>query len=921
MCKKTVLWVLGAVLCLAAIPPVSLSQVVNLAALNNSFEEDDDFFNGDWGGGWVTWNPVEGNGSTIEYDATEFIDGSRSLRVNATGTVAWHFEVIYAAVPLEVGKEYTASVWAKAKEARSFTMQFKAMDNSTTWGSTPFDLTTEWAEYAITSEAQNNNIKLEIHCGGTEIPMWLDFFYIYEGPYVAGILPSGLSVQVLAHGPNPLPGSTDALRDVDLSWTPGEFAQTHDVYFGTVWDDVNAASAEKALGVLVSRGQSTSTFDPGQLEFGQTYYWRIDEVNGAPDYAIFKGEVWNFTVESFAYRVPSVTVTSDGISEEGAGPENTINGSGLNASDQHSTAATDMWLATPPSDEALWLQYDLGKVYKLHEMLVWNYNVQFEAVLGFGLKDVTVEYSENGTDWSSLGDVEFAKATSKATYTANTAVDFGGVPVRYVRLTVNSGWGMMGQFGLSEVRFMYVPAQARKPQPADGVAGIDPATTLSWRSGREAAFHEVYLGMDPSALPLAATVAQASYTPGDLEFGSTYYWQIVEVNEADAVPAWAGDVWNFSTLEYALVEGFETYDDDIDAGTAIFDTWIDGWVNDTGSTVGYFDAPFAEKTIVHSGAQSMPLQYDNTASPFYSETEREFETAQNWTGNGADTLVLYVRGNAPDFAEAADGSIVMSAIGTDIWGTADQFRYAYKNLNGDGSMTVRVDSIVRSNEWAKAGVMIRETLEAGSKHAFAAATPEPTHGLSFQRRPVAGQDSANTDVADIELPHWVKLTRTGNIFTVQQSEDGVTWIDVAATPAVDIQMAANVYIGLAVTSHDAAILTAAEFSNLSMTGNVSGGWQTAEIGVAQPMGNSSEPMYVTIEDSTGKTKTVVNADAAITTRPTWQEWAIPYSDLSGLNLSRVKKMYIGVGSRTNPAAGGTGIVYIDDIAYGSSADE
>jgi hypothetical protein len=87
------------------------------------------------------------------------------------------------------------------------------------------------------------------------------------------------------------------------------------------------------------------------------------------------------------------------------------------------------------------------------------------------------------------------------------------------------------------------------------------------------------------------------------------------------------------------------------------------------------------------------------------------------------------------------------------------------------------------------------------------------------------------------------------------------------------------------------------------------------------MGNSSEPMYVTIEDSTGKTKTVVNADAAITTRPTWQEWAIPYSDLSGVNLSRVKKMYIGVGSRTNPAAGGTGIVYIDDIAYGSSADE
>ena len=68
----------------------------------------------------------------------------------------------------------------------------------------------------------------------------------------------------------------------------------------------------------------------------------------------------------------------------------------------------------------------------------------------------------------------------------------------------------------------------------------------------------------------------------------------------------------------------------------------------------------------------------------------------------------------------------MSAIGTDIWDVADQFRYAYKNLSGNGSIMVRVDSLVHSNVWAKAGVMIRETLEAGSKHAFVAVTPEPT---------------------------------------------------------------------------------------------------------------------------------------------------------------------------------------------------
>ncbi len=733
---------------------------------------------------------------------------------------------------------------------------------------------------------------------------------------------TGLADQSLAQDPSPADQSMDIPREVVMSWAAGEFAATHDVYFGTVFEDVNDASRANPMDVLASQAQAATTYDPpGLLDFGTTYYWRIDEVNAAPDNTIFKGEVWSFTTEPFAYAVENIIATSNGASDPASTAQRTVDGSGLNDADQHSVESLDMWLAYAPEGEPFSVQYEFDRIYKLHEMLVWNYNSQFELVLGFGLKDVTVEYSQDGVEWMALGDVQLNQATAKGTYTANTTVDLGGVPARYVRLIIHSGYGPMGQFGLSEVRFLYIPAQAREPQPADGATDIDPATSLAWRAGREAASHEVYLGTDPNALPLAATVDQASYTPGDLEFGNTYYWQIVEVNEADETPAWGGDVWSFATQEYALIDGFETYNDDIEAGTTIFDTWLDGWVNETGSTVGYFDAPFAEKTIVHSGTQSMPLQYDNTSGPFYAEANREFETAQDWTGHGADTLVLYVRGNAPDFVEGADGAIVMSGIGTDIWNTTDQFRYAYKNLTGDGSITVRVDSIVVSNEWAKAGVMIRETLEPGSKHAFAAATPTPSHGLSFQRRPVAGQASANTDVADIEIPHWVKLTRTGNLFTMQQSEDGVTWVDVTPTDPVEIQMADNVYIGLAVCSHDGAIATAAEFSNLTTTGNVSGGWQTAEIGVAQPQGNSSESMYVRIEDASGKSVTIVNPDDAITARPTWQEWTIPYSDLAGVNLSRVEAMSIGVGSATSPSAGGTGTVYIDDIGFGRPAAE
>ncbi len=723
-----------------------------------------------------------------------------------------------------------------------------------------------------------------------------------------------------ASGPLPTDSATDVPRDVVLSWTAGEFAATHDVYFAAAFNDVNEASRADPRGVLLSQGQTGLSYDlPDMLDFETTYYWRVDEVNAPPSNAIFKGSVWSFTTEPFAYAVENIVATSNGTSQQDAGPENTVNGSGLDENDQHSTVAADMWLADPPDEEPLYIQYEFDRVYKLYEMRVWNYNVMFELLLGFGLKNVTIEYSENGADWTSWGDVQFARATAKGTYTANTTVEFNGVPAQYVRLTVNSGWGTMGQFGLSEVRFLFIPAQARQPQPADGATNADVGSALSWRGGRDATSHEVYLGASADDLVSVGTVAGATFAPSNIEFGTTYYWMVDAINPADANPVWSSDIWSFSTQEYALIEGFETYTDDIDAGQAIFDTWLDGWVNNTGSTVGYLQAPFAEKVIVRSGGQSMPLQYDNADSPFYSEAERVFDSPQNWTGNGADTLVLHIRGNAPDFKETADGQIIMSAIGSDIWGTADQFRFAYRNLSGNGSIVVRVDSLVRSDEWAKAGVMIRETLEAGSKHAFVAVTPEPSHGVSFQRRPVAGQDSANTDVADIAMPHWVKLTRTGNVFTAQQSADGVTWIDITVSPALEIGMAANVYIGLALTSHSTSATTAAEFSNLSMTGNVTGQWQTAEIGVAQPVGNSAEPMYVRIEDNTGKSVTVVNADEAVTARPMWQAWTIPYSDLAGVNLSRIQKMAIGVGSKTSPAAGGTGTVYVDDIGFGRPA--
>ncbi len=445
----------------------------------------------------------------------------------------------------------------------------------------------------------------------------------------------------LAGAPIPADEASDVLRDITLSWESGEFATTHDVYLGTALDDVNEASRDNPLNVLVSEGQSDTTYTPlAVLEYGQTYYWRVDEVNAAPDNTVFNGTVWSFTVEPVAYPIENVTATSNGTSDPGVGPENTINGSGLSGADEHSTVSDDMWLAWP-ADEPLYIQYQFDDVYKLHEMLVWNYNIQFELLLGFGIQNVTIEYSENGADWMSLGDVQLNQATAENTYTPNTTVDFAGVLAQYVRLTVNSGYGMMGQYGLSEVRFMYIPANAREPQPVDGAANVSPDAVLSWRAGRGAVTHEVYLSTDEAAVTdstaLADVVSDSHYAPTDLELDNTYHWKVVEVNEAEAISAWEGNVWRFTTQEFLVVDDFESYNDD---DNRIYETWDDGFVNGTGSTVGYLEAPFAEQQIVQGGDQSMPLFYDGD-----SEADLALP-GQDWTRAGITTLTVYFRGDA-----------------------------------------------------------------------------------------------------------------------------------------------------------------------------------------------------------------------------------------------------------------------------------
>jgi hypothetical protein len=735
----------------------------------------------------------------------------------------------------------------------------------------------------------------------------------------------------IAGAPVPADKAVDVARDVILTWTPGPYARTHDVYFGTSFDDVNAASRTSARGVLASQDQTSASFDPdGLLAFGQTYYWRVDEVNAAPDGTIYPGPVWSFTAEPYAYPVTPAKVTASSSSTSTMGPEKTIDGSGLNALDQHSTASSAMWLSkTTPSPA--WIKYEFEKPCKLYQMWVWNSNQSVEPYMGYGAKEVAVEVSLDDAAWVPVEGIgQFARASGKPDYAHNTTVDLHGAMARYLRLTVKKTWGGGSQAGLSEVRFFSIPLQAFGPQPANGATGVGLDATLSWRSGRLAVRHDLYISGNSQAVSDGTGAAKgmtenryslSSLTP---EYGRTYSWKVNEVNDS---ASWAGEVWSFTTVGYGVVDDFESYDDTCQR---IFFSWMDGYGhsgsmtcnvapssgNATGSTVGNVVLPFAEQTIVHSGRQSMPLGFDNTRSPYYSEATRQWDTPQSWTRGGANALTVYVQGIAAGFLETSAGKFIMNGMGTDIWGGVDQFRFSCKLLKGNGSIVARVDAVANTHVSAKAGVMIRENLEMTSPYAMVDVTPGS--GIGFERRTEAAANSVATTQTGLGAPYWIKLTRTGNTFTAQRSSDGVIWTSItadASASSVTIPMPTDAYIGLAVTSHAANRVCGARFSGVSTAGGVSGAWQTVEVGTAQAAGNSPEPFYVVVEDAYGRAKVVTHPDPTVIATGQWEEWTIPLSEFTsaGVNLANIKKVMLGVGNRNSPSLGGTGRLYIDDI--------
>jgi PLD-like domain len=193
-------------------------------------------------------------------------------------------------------------------------------------------------------------------------------------------------------------------------------------------------------------------------------------------------------------------------------------------------------------------------------------------------------------------------------------------------------------------------------------------------------------------------------------------------------------------------------------------------------------------------------------------------------------------------ASFSNGTFTVAGAGADVWGTADAFHYAYRTLNGDGTIVARVASVQNVNAWTKAGVMMRDSLSSSSAHGFMLVAASASKGTPFQRRTSDGNITVSTSGAFVSAPYWVKLVRAGSVITAYESSNGTSWTTVASD---SITMGASILVGLAVSSHVPGTNATAAFDNVTVTedapppGGLPSGWSNDDIGATGAAGSST----------------------------------------------------------------------------------
>jgi hypothetical protein len=463
-----------------------------------------------------------------------------------------------------------------------------------------------------------------------------------------------------AFTPFPIDGSLFADPNGTLSWLPGADSVEHHVFFGDNLDDVQADTGGTDKGTMTD-----PNYTPGLLERNKTYYWRIDESDGANTYT---GDVWSFTTS-----LPEIgTITMD-IWENVEGDHTLPN-----------LLNDPRYPDNPTRSEAL---TELGTVNGVGD----GYGAQ---IYGWLYCPVTGDYTfylssaGQGELWLSTNDdpANIVLLASESTWGAYNSFSIKSVPISLVageKYYIMVRWKDFASWdhcqvawkgpGVPEQQIIqgnylspFEPVTAFGSNPGNGSVDVVIDTALGWKPGKFAVTSDVYLGTDSNdvnnvdASNLAsypnvtsASVTGDTYDPGLLDFNTTYYWRVDTINNAQADSPWKGKVWSFTTGNYLVIDDFEDYNDY--PPNEVWSTWTDGYDNPTvnGSTMGYPNPDFAngehyvETNIVHGGNQSSPLLYDNSTASFSEVTLSTDNLAlgHDWTAKDFQVLSLWIYGD------------------------------------------------------------------------------------------------------------------------------------------------------------------------------------------------------------------------------------------------------------------------------------
>ncbi|MBL7189782.1 MAG: LamG domain-containing protein [Phycisphaerae bacterium] len=398
-----------------------------------------------------------------------------------------------------------------------------------------------------------------------------------------------------ALSPTPADGALHEATWASLSWIPGSLAVSHDMYFGTSFDDVNNGTEGTFVGNLGVTSQVVGfpAFPaPDGLEPGTTYYWRIDEVNDTDPNSPWKGDIWSFSIPPKTAYDPD---PSDGA--QFVDPNFIFTWTGGYASKLHTVYLGDSYDDVNNATGGMPLgptSYDPGTLER-EKVLYWRVD-EFDGA-----------ETHKGDVWSFTTPGAVGNPQP-----ANGAAD--------VQIIETLSWTAANNAASHELYF---------GADADAVKN---ATTTS----------PEYMG--------SRALGAESYDPGGLAWNSSYAWRVDEVYPDKTVK---GLVWTFTTADFLLVDDFESYND-IDPpdpnSNRIFDKWIDGFGTTTnGALVGNDLPPYAEQNIVHGGGQSLVYRYDNASKT--SEATLTLVWPRDWTDEGVTKLSMWHRGasaNAPD---------------------------------------------------------------------------------------------------------------------------------------------------------------------------------------------------------------------------------------------------------------------------------